>query len=107
MPVQFTYAKGFVKDFLRLRKRFHRIEADIEALKAELRRAHRGELMTGYGLPLYKVRMANRSARRGKRGGFRVIYRFQNSETILFMHIYSKTEKENVSPSEINRMLRE
>ena len=95
-----------MKDVFQLRKRFRRIEDDIEALKEELRRREsRGVLMPGYGVPLYKVRVANRSARRGKRGGFRVIYREQSSDSILFLHIYSKSDKDDVSEGEVRRML--
>ncbi len=106
MSVEFSYTNGFFKDVNRLRKRFRRIEDGIEALKAEMRRREsRGDLMPGYGVPLYKVRMANRSARRGKRGGFRVIYLEQSSASILFLHIYSKSDKDDVSEGEVHRML--
>ena len=108
MPVEFTYSKEFLKDIIRLRKRYKRIGDDIEALKAEMRRQeYRGDLMPGYAVPLYKVRMANRSARRGKRGGFRVIYRQQSSDSILFLHIYSKSDKDDVRANEISRLLRD
>ena len=107
MLVEFTYSKGFVKDIIRLRKRYNRIEDDVEALKAEMRQQeYRGALMPGYGAPLYKVRIANRSARRGKRGVFRAIYLRQDDSTFMFLHIYSKSDKNDVSASEISRMVR-
>ena len=106
MPVEFAYSKGFVKDITRLRRRYRRIADDVEALKAEMRRGeNRGDLMPGYAVPLYKVRVANRSARRGRRGGFRVIYRQPGVDSILFLHIYSKSDKSDVSEGEISRML--
>lgn len=108
MPAEFAYSKGFVKDITRLRRRYRRIADDVEALKAEMRRPDfRGDLMPGYPLPLYKVRVANRSARRGKRGGFRVIYRQPSTDTFLFLHIYTKSEKSDVSEGDISRMLRD
>ena len=106
MSIQFAYSKFFLKDLTRLRRRYRLIEDDLEALKADMRRDdYRGDLMPGYAVPLYKVRMANRSARRGKRGGFRVIYRQRNLSSVLFLHIYSKSDKSDVSEGEISRML--
>ena len=104
MPVEFTYSDDFAKDLTRLRKRYRRIENDLAALEADMQHRNlRGVHMPGFGLPLYKVRMANRSARCGKRGGFRVIYLKESSDSILFLHIYSKSDKDDVS--EVHRML--
>jgi len=106
MPIEFKHTKRFAKDVIRLRKRFRRIEEDIDALKAEMRDQHyRGDFMPGYGMPIYKVRAANRSAGRGKRGGFRIIYRPVNDELFLFLHVYSKSDKDNVSLGEVSRLL--
>jgi len=44
---------------------------------------------------------------RGKRGGARVIYFYRLSASqILLLKIYSKNEKTDLSPSEINRLKR-
>ena len=106
MPVRFRYLEDFAKDFARLRKRYRRIEDDLAALESELQHKNvRGDYVRGFGLPIYKIRMANRSARRGKRGGFRVIYYLQTSESILFIHIYSKSDQDDVSASELWRRI--
>ena len=107
MPVEFTYSEDFAKDVARLRKRFRRIEEDLAALEADMQHRNlRGVHMQGFGLPIYKIRMANRSARLGRRGGFRVIYYLQTSESILFIHIYAKSDKDDVSRGDVRRMLR-
>lgn len=107
MPIEFTYSRRFVNDILRLRKRFRRVDEDVETLKVEMRQGTLGDLMPGYGARLYKIRAANRSARRGKRGGFRVIYRHQHGDLIQFLHIYSKSDKDNVSAGFISRIVRD
>ncbi|MDE2775999.1 MAG: type II toxin-antitoxin system RelE/ParE family toxin [Chloroflexota bacterium] len=102
MPLQFRYSEDFARDFARLRKRYRRIEDDLAALESEMQHKNaRGDIVRGYGLPIYKIRMTNRSARRGKRGGFRVIYYLQTSESILFIHIYSKSDQDNVNDREV------
>lgn len=106
MPVEFSYSEDFAKDFARLRKRYRRIEDDLAALESEMQHKNvRGDSVRGYGLPIYKIRMTNRSAGRGKRGGFRVIYYLQTSESILFIHIYSKSDQDDVNDSEVWRRL--
>lgn len=106
MPVRFRYLEDFAKDFARLRKRYRRIEDDLAVLEADMQHRNlRGVHIPGFGLPIYKVRMANRSAGRGKRGGFRVIYYLQSSESILFIHIYTKSDKDDVSASELWRRI--
>ena len=52
--------------------------------------------MTFFGFPVYTVRLPNRSARRGKSGGFRVIYQDRDGELILLLLIYSKTERAEI-----------
>ena len=107
MAVQFAYSKGFLKDVIGLRKRYRLIEDDPDALKQEMRdHGYRGDLLRGFEAPVYKVRLANRSARRGKSGGFRAVYQFTDDDSILFIHIYSKTDKGQVSPGEIRRRIR-
>ncbi len=106
MPLQFRYSEEFAKDFARLRKRYRRIEDDLAALESEMQHKNvRGDFVRGYGLPIYKIRMTNRSARRGKRGGFRIIYYLQTSESILFIHIYSKSDQDDVNDSEVWKRL--
>ena len=108
MSITFNFSRGFVKDFKRLQKRYRLIEQDVDALMAEMEHeSYRGDYMPNFGKELYKVRLTNRSARRGKRGGFRIIYARQADETCLFLHIYSKSDKNDTSASEIRRMLRD
>ena len=91
-----------------MRKRYRRVEDDVEELVAEMERgAFRGDPLPGFGRDVYKVRLANRSARRGRRGGFRVIYSLLNVNTVVFLHIYSKSDKDDVSANEISRLLRD
>ena len=62
---------------------------------------YRGALMSGYGRALYKLRLTNRSASRGKSGGFRAIYLRDREGRFVFVHIYSKTDQNDASASEI------
>ena len=106
MSIKIILLKDFLKDVKQLRKRYRRVEEDVEELVAEIERDNfRGNLMPGFGREVYKVRLANRSAGRGRRGGFRVIYSLLNENTVVFHHIYSKSDKDDVSEGEVHRML--
>lgn len=108
MPISFNFSRGFLRDVQKLRKRYRFIEDDIDSLKEEMRhQGYRGALLSGYETPVYKVRLANRSARRGKSGGFRAIYCLIDEDTILFVHMYSKSDKNDASPNEIQSFLRD
>ena len=108
MPMRFIFSRGFLKDVRQLRKRFRLIEDDIDFLQAEMRQqGYRGVLLSGYEASIFKVRLANRSARRGKSGGFRAIYRLVDEDTILFIHVYSKTDQDDASADVILERIRD
>lgn len=61
--------------------------------------------ITGNKYPVYKVRVNNSDARRGKSGGYRVIYYIQTPEAILLTNIYSKSDRSNISNEEIEQII--
>jgi mRNA-degrading endonuclease RelE of RelBE toxin-antitoxin system len=56
---------------------------------------------------VYKVRLANPDAKKGKSGGFRVIYYLKTQEFILLINIYSKSEQTDMLPIEIAKWIEE
>ena len=59
------------------------------------------------GYTVYKVRLPNRAARRGKSGGFRIIYYAQFSDRVTLLTIYSKTDETDISLREIQELAQE
>ena len=54
----------------------------------------------------YKIRMAISSKNKGKSGGSRVITFVKISQTTVYLlSIYDKSEKENISDSELKELL--
>lgn len=91
----------FEKEYLALEKKFRKISEDIESFE---RYSHR-ELGTSLGSHLYKFRLKNSSIPTGQRWGFRIIWLLLNEDTFLLLSIYSKTEKENITDKEIEKIL--
>ena len=101
-------ADRFDRQARRLRRRYRLVDLDIDRLIAELGHGVRPQderLQNMGGMRVFKARLRNTSAQRGKRGGFRVIYRVMDDGTIiLLLLIWSKTDISNVPDSEIRRV---
>ena len=101
-------APTFERDVKRLSRRYARIRLDIEPIIAELQRgALPGDRVQGLKLVVYKVRAANRDAKRGKSGGYRVIYYLPIGDLIVLLTIYSKSEQKDISARDIAKIVNE
>jgi mRNA-degrading endonuclease RelE of RelBE toxin-antitoxin system len=94
LKMQFEALPSFLKKVSKLS-----LGGRLEELKRELTtQPDKGDVITGTA-GARKVRMGAEG--RGKSGGFRVIYYLRvNHDTILFLDIYAKNEKDNLSQSE-------
>jgi mRNA-degrading endonuclease RelE of RelBE toxin-antitoxin system len=71
------------KDIKKICKKYDSVERDIEPLIRELEAGETpGDRISGNKYPVYKVRIKNSNNRRGKSGGYRVIYYTVTSEAI-------------------------
>lgn len=109
MPI-IKYSAKFLKDAKRLKekKNFRKIADDIKEVESWLRSGEMtGDLIPGLsGLQIFKIRQKNSSSNSGKSGGFRIIYyQIREDDVIVMLTIYSKTETENISKSEILEIL--
>jgi mRNA-degrading endonuclease RelE of RelBE toxin-antitoxin system len=96
----------FDKNVKKLHKKYHHIETDLQKLVKELRENPKS------GTPLtnncYKIRIANSSVPTGKSGGFRVItYYVDSKNNIYLLTIYSKSESDTISDSNIIELLKQ
>ena len=101
-PTIVLLADEFKREARTLKKRYRTIETDIQTLIDRLKNGDRpGDQVPG--LPdylIYKVRVKNSDMKRGKSGGYRVIY--QNLDpTVILLRIYSKSDQDNISLDEI------
>lgn len=97
MPTRVDTSNTFDRASRRLTRRFPSLEAEVERLISRLEQdARPGAKLSGLGYQVFKVRLANRSARRGKSGGFRVIYQERSGTLVLLLLIYSKTERADI-----------
>lgn len=104
--MKLTYSYAFVRQLKRLSKKYCRVRDDLQPLIDELLAGNTsGEQIAGVGFTVYKVRLPNTDARRGKSGGYRVIYWLETVDARVLLTIYSKAEQADLSSKQIKRIL--
>jgi hypothetical protein len=94
----------FESEIKRLLKKFPSLKEEYAQLIKEI--IENPELGTALGNNCYKIRVAIKSKGKGKSGGARAItYFYLDMETVYLLTIYDKSEKENLTPSELKIMI--
>jgi len=97
----------FDKQAKKLKKKYRRIQEDIKEFIEDLMTGRaKCDKIQGLKQEVYKCRCSSRDMQRGKSGGFRIIY-CQQPDEIIFLTIYAKTQKDDISNKEIRDLLRE
>ncbi len=97
-----SFTSEFKKNLKSLAKKYKRIKSDLNPYIDDLKLGKiLGEQLQGISLKVYKVRIPNSSAGKGKRAGFRLIYYLQLPNEIILISIYSKNMQQNISNNEI------
>lgn len=108
MPTTVNIQYKFRRRLKRLKRKYPAVTQEVGKLVTELEQDQRpGDKLAGFGYDLYKVRLPNPSAQRGKRGGFRVVYYVQFADLIHLVTIYSKSEENDVSAHAVQGILAE
>jgi mRNA-degrading endonuclease RelE of RelBE toxin-antitoxin system len=106
MPTRVNIPPEAQKDIKHLKRKYPAITGEVRKLVIQLENDERpGDKIPGVGYDVYKVRLPNPSAQRGKSGGFRAIYYVQMADSVFLLTIYSKTEQADISPEAIRRIL--
>lgn len=59
----------------------------------------------GVQYTVFKVRIRNSDSRKGRSGGYRIIYQQMHKRLIVLVTIYSKTEQTDITPNEIRQII--
>jgi len=102
------YSEAFKRQIKRLSRRYRRIKNDVQPVLEQLESgATPGDQIQGVGYPLYKVRVKNSDAKRGKSGGYRIIYYLVSGDEITLITIYSKSDQSDIGAAEILDILQQ
>ncbi|MEM9672177.1 MAG: type II toxin-antitoxin system RelE/ParE family toxin [Cyclobacteriaceae bacterium] len=104
--VTVSFTPEFRRNIRRLARKYRNIRADIQPVITELTQGGTpGNQIQGTGYTVFKVRVKNSDAQRGKSGGYRIIYYLQTSSDVILITIYSKTEQGDISAEQIRRII--
>lgn len=106
MPTTVNIPPEVQKKIKRLKRKYPAVTGEVRKLVVQLEDDDRpGDKIAEVGYDVYKVRLPNPSAQRGKSGGFRVIYYVQLADHVILITIYSKTEQTDISSDKIRQVL--
>jgi hypothetical protein len=106
MKFEVQLSPNFKKEAKRLIKKYPSLKLELAELFSELE--VNPTLGTSLGSDIYKIRLAIASKSKGKSGGARVLTFVKVTETsVLLFSIYSKSEAETLSKSEIQNLIKD
>ena len=102
------YTSEFKRNLRALAKKYRHIRADVEPVIEQLLAGNLvGDQVPRAEFALFKVRVRNRDAQKGKRSGYRVIYYLKTTTKIILVTIYSKTEQADVAAQQVRKIIAE
>jgi mRNA-degrading endonuclease RelE of RelBE toxin-antitoxin system len=108
MPIKVAVADQFYRDASKLKKRYPNILKDVRFLRDQLSAGEKpGDRLQGLNYKVYKVRIPNRDAKRGKSGGYRVVYYIETAEQVVIITIYSKSDQSDIPVETLRRFIHE
>ena len=104
--IQIQASAAFQKTLRILTKRYRSLRHEVATLIEQLQLGELpGDQISNIGYELYKVRIRNRDAQKGKSGGFRAIYYVKRRTSLLLITLYSKSDQGDVSADEIRTII--
>jgi len=97
---------NFRKEAKKLIQKYPSLTTEIENIGIQL--AENPKLGVSIGKNCFKIRLSIASKGKGKSGGARIItYVFVSNATVYLLSIYDKSEKSNISNSELTDILKQ
>ncbi len=102
------FAPEFKRNLRRLAKKYRQIKSDLQPLLQGLAAGERpGDRIPRSGFKVYKARARNSDAKRGKSGGYRLIYLDESPQSLTLLTVYSKSEQGDISARRIVQIIEE
>ena len=101
-------ADTFQKSVKALKKKYPHVKDDLLGqIKTLEEDPSAGDPIPGWNKEVWKVRVASSDVKKGKRGGYRLIYFWKASEMKVYLLVaYFKGEKAEISKTEIETLLK-
>ncbi len=104
--VSIRFTPEFKRNLRTLAKKYRRIRADVQPVIDQLQSgAFVGDQIPRTGYTIFKVRVRNRDSRKGKSGGYRLIYYLKTENDVVLITIYSKSEQSGIAAEQIRQIV--
>jgi mRNA-degrading endonuclease RelE of RelBE toxin-antitoxin system len=102
--VQIDLSPEYKQNLRSLSKKYRNIRSDTQDILEQIQAGNFvGDRLAGLGenYLVIKVRVKNSNIQKGKSAGYRLIYQVESPTSVLLLTIYAKSDREDISPSEI------
>jgi len=100
------YTPEFKRAVRKLSRQYRSLRRDLAPLLTALEAGETlGDPLQQVRYPVFKVRVKNSDAQRGKSGGYRVIYYLKQSDKTVLVTLYSKSHQSDISADDIRRIV--
>ncbi len=104
--IQVEASRIFQRNLRTLAKKYRNIRNDIQPVIEQLEQGELpGEQISGVGYAVFKLRVRNSDAQKGKSGGYRLIYYVKTATGIILLTIYAKSEQVDIAVDDICRII--
>ena len=108
IPVQIEFTLEFKRNVRRLSRRYPHIRTDVDPVIAKLAAGDTpGDRIKRTGYTVFKVRIKNSDARRGKSGGYRMLYYIKTEDRVILVTLYSKSDQGDITADVVCRIISE
>lgn len=104
--IEVNFTDKFKRNLRILAKKYRSIRQDIQPVIEKLESGELpGDIVSGVGYTIFKLRIKNSNVQKGKSGGYRIIYYVKTKTQVILITIYSKSEQENIAASEVRDII--
>lgn len=100
------YTPEFKRALRKLSRRYRSLRVDLRELLSELESGKKpGDQLQDSRYFVFKVRVKNSDAQKGKSGGYRVIYYIRSADRTILVTLYSKSDQDDIQSGDVQRII--
>ena len=106
--IEILFSRTFKRQVDDLARRYRKIKSDLTPIIEQIQTGELvGDRISGTDWLVIKVRLKNSDINKGKSAGYRLIYHPLSPTEVLFLLIYSKSDRSDITIEEIETVIAE
>ena len=104
--IEILFSRTFKRQVDDLARRYRKIKSDLTPIIEQIQTGELvGDRISGTDWLVIKVRLKNSDINKGKSAGYRLIYHPLSPTEVLFLLIYSKSDRSDITTEEIETVI--